>query len=183
LLIGAAMFVLWQLSYSVFIVLISAVATAYFLYANPAVETQAFFLKGGLLLIATAIFMVVLIQTRYSLTVREIKARLALKFSNDEIQSQAEEIRMINDSLETLVKKRTQELERKTKALEEYAFINAHKLRGPVATLLGLINLLNKADMNSEARHIVDHMDDSARRLDNIVASITRAIEKGESRS
>jgi signal transduction histidine kinase len=182
LLIGAAMFVLWELSYSLLIVLVSTVATAYFAYTNPAIVPQAFFLQGGLLLIVTAVFMVVMIQTRYNLTVKELKARLALQLSNEEIQAQAEEIQVINESLETLVRKRTEELELKTRALEEYAFINAHKLRAPVATLLGLMHLLGRTDMNNEARHIVDHMDDTARKLDSIVGSITRAIEKGQNR-
>lgn len=183
LLIGAAMFVLWRVSYSIFIVLISTIATAYFLYTNPAIEIQVFFLKGGLLLIATAVFMVVLIQTRYNLNVREIKARLALQLSNEEIQSQAEEIQAINESLETQVKIRTRELEMKTRALEEYAFINAHKLRGPVASILGLIHLLGKSDLKDDARHIANHMEDAARQLDGIVGSITKAIERGEGKS
>jgi light-regulated signal transduction histidine kinase (bacteriophytochrome) len=42
------------------------------------------------------------------------------------------------------VQERTRELEKKNKALEEYAFINAHKLRSQVASILGLINLISK---------------------------------------
>jgi len=112
--------------------------------------------------------------------VREIKTRLALKASNEEIQAQAEEIKGINDNLELLVKERTEELEKKNKALEEYAFINAHKLRGPVASILGLIHLMNKIDMDDDARKVLRHLQDSTEKLDAIVNSITRAIEKGE---
>ena len=57
--------------------------------------------------------MIVLIKTRYNLTVKEIKARLALQQSNNEIQAQAEEIKMINENLEHLVQQRTLELEKK----------------------------------------------------------------------
>jgi signal transduction histidine kinase len=180
LLIGAAMFVLWHWTYSVSIVVLSSVATLIFISYNNAILVQDFFLKGGLLLIAVAVFMVVLIQTRYTLTVREIKARLALQLSNEEIQSQAEEIQVINENLETQVQKRTQELEQKNIALEEAAFINAHKLRSPVASILGLINLLHKAELNGEAQNIMEHMLDSARKLDRIVGSITKAIEQGD---
>ena len=46
----------------------------------------------------------------------------------------------------------------KNKALEEYAFINAHKLRSPVASLLGLINLMSKTILHADAEPIMKHM-------------------------
>lgn len=183
LLIGASMFVLWRYTYSVLIIFISSIATAYFLYFNPSIEIQDFFLQGGLLLITVTCFMIVLIQTRYSLSVKEIKARLALQLSNEEIQTQAEEIVMINENLEIQVQKRTQELEKKNKALEEYAFINAHKLRGPVASILGLLHLLKREKLNDDSRDIMMRMTDEATKLDTIVETITRAIAQGESKS
>ena len=64
----------------------------------------------------------------------------------EKLQAQAEEI---NDHLEELVKSRTIELEKKNKALEEYAFINAQKLRSPLATILGLVNLMKRLPRTS----------------------------------
>jgi len=63
---------------------------------------------------------------------------------SDEIRLQAEEIKGINENLETVIKDRTYELEIKNKALEEYAFINAHKLRAPLARILGLVHLMKR---------------------------------------
>jgi signal transduction histidine kinase len=180
LLIGAAMFVLWPWTYSALIVVISVIATTYFVYLNPEFEFNDFILHGGLLLFAVAIFMIVLIRTRYNLTVKEIKARLALQQSNQFILAQAEEIKVINENLESQVQSRTRELERKNKALEEYAFINAHKLRSPLASILGLVNLLKKTELNDDAQYIMGHMADSAIKLDQIVGSITQAIEAGD---
>jgi signal transduction histidine kinase len=180
LMIGASMFLIWPLAYSVIVVVVSTIATFYFIRTNPQLDVNQFFLNGGLLLGASAIFMMIQIRTRYDLTVKEIKARLALKASNEEIQAQAEEIRGINDNLELLVRQRTLELEKKNKALEEYAFINAHKLRAPVASILGLVNLITKQPLNQEIRDITEHLKDSTQKLDAIVSSITKAIEKGE---
>ncbi len=194
LLVGAAMFVIWDWQYSVVLVLISALATSYFLTANPLLELNQFFVRGGLLLIASAAFMTILIRTRHDLTVKEIKARIALQLSNEaikaqneeiknqnlEIQAQGEEIRGINENLENLVASRTAELEKKNKALEEYAFINAHKLRSPVASILGLINLLNKMPVSEENQSVLEHLKSSAEKLDEIVSSITKAIQRGE---
>lgn len=112
---------------------------------------------------------------------REIQMRNEeIQAQNEEIQSQAEEIQGINDNLESLVKERTFELEKKNKAAEESAFIIAHELRAPVASVLGLINLISKCELNEEARTIVDHMEHSADKLNVVVRNITKAIEKGD---
>ncbi|HRG09820.1 MAG TPA: hypothetical protein PLJ08_14690, partial [Cyclobacteriaceae bacterium] len=142
LLIGAAMFVLWRWYYSVLMIGVSAVATGFFLSVNKLVTPDYFFIHGGLLLIAVGIFTVVLINTRYRLVVRETRARLALRISNEAIRMQADQIKDINENLEKIVHERTAELETKNKALEEAAFINAHKLRAPVASILGLVGLM-----------------------------------------
>ncbi len=194
LFIGASMFAAWDWPYSVVLIISSAIATAYFIGTNDSLEINSFFVKGGLILIASSIFMTMLIKTRHDLTIKEIKARVALQLSNAEIQSQnheireqnleiqlrGEEIRAINENLEALVNKRTAELEKKNKALEEYAFINAHKLRSPVASILGLINLLNKTSLSEEGQSVLNHLQTSADKLDQIVNSITKLIERGE---
>jgi signal transduction histidine kinase len=180
LLIGASMFALWQWTFSIFLIFMSAIVSAFFIQSNHLVTVDAFFVKGGLLLFVSGLFMIVLIKTRYDLTVKEIKARIALKASNEEIQAQAEEIKGINENLEQMVHDRTKELEKKNKALEEYAFINAHKLRSPVASILGLINLMHKVELNDEGKHIMSHLHDSTEKLDDIVSSITKAIERGD---
>jgi signal transduction histidine kinase len=180
LFIGGALFILWEWTYSLAVIVVSGLVSTFFIFLNPAIESNEFIVQGGVLLCASAAFMGLLIKTRYDLTVKEIKSRLALKLSNEEIQSQAEEIKVMNENLETLVRQRTAEIEKKNKALEEYAFINAHKLRSPVASILGLMNLMQKAEMNEEARNIAVHLQDSASKLDKIVGSITKAIERGD---
>lgn len=88
LLIGGAMFILWNWTYSVGVVVVSAVSTAIFLARNEAIVMDRFFVDGGLLLIVVAIFMIILIKARYDLTLKEIKARLALKKSNEALEEQ-----------------------------------------------------------------------------------------------
>jgi ligand-binding sensor domain-containing protein len=103
-----------------------------------------------------------------------------IQAQNEEIQAQAEEIQGINDNLESLVRARTIELEKKNKAAEESAFIIAHELRAPVASVLGLINLISKCKLDDDARTIVTHMEDSAEKLNAVVRNITKAIERGD---
>jgi signal transduction histidine kinase len=194
LLIGTGMFVAWSWRYSLVAILLSIVSTAYFVKGNSNLQINEFFVQGGLILIASFIFMSMLVQTRYSLTIREIKARLALQVSNNEVRvqneeiklrnheilAQAEEINGINENLENIVRERTAELEKKNKALEEYAFINAHKLRSPVASILGLINLMKKVQTTDQGKDVLEHLEISAEKLDDVVTSITKAIERGD---
>jgi signal transduction histidine kinase len=180
LLIGGAMFILWRWTYSVFVVLLSAIATSFFVSLNPVLDKELFFVRGGFLLIAVGAFMIILINARYDLTIKEIKARLALRASNEAILVQAEEIKTINENLEKLVQERTAELEKKNKALEEYAFINAHKLRSPVASILGLITIFRSLPLDEDGKNVVNHLEKSTSKLDDIVSDITRAIEKGD---
>jgi signal transduction histidine kinase len=185
LLIGAGMFLAWELIYSLSMIIVSAIATALFVGLNPNVEIDDFFVKGGLLLIAVGVFMAMLISTRYNLTVKEIKARLALQASNQEIQAQDEEIKRINENLAEIVGDRTKELEKKKLALQEYAFINAHELRSPVASILGLTNIIKRLDSlkeDDQAKAAIEHLERCTQRLDLIVRSITTAIEKGDNK-
>lgn len=124
-----------------------------------------------------------ILEARVEERTREIQQKTEeIQAQNEEIMAQAEEIQGINENLEMLVKQRTTELEKKNYALEEYAFINAHKLRSPVASILGLLNLLSKADPKDDSRVIRQHLQQSAEKLDAVVRSITRAIEKADNK-
>jgi signal transduction histidine kinase len=121
------------------------------------------------------------LERRVEERTREIQKNTEeIQAQNEEIMAQAEEIKGINENLEMLVHQRTAELEKKNRALEEYAFINAHKLRSPVASIMGLVNLLSKTNLDGEAKAINQHLKQSADELDSIVRSITQAIERGE---
>lgn len=123
------------------------------------------------------------LEARVEERTREIQQKTEeIQAQNEEIMAQAEEIQGINENLEMLVKQRTAELEKKNHALEEYAFINAHKLRSPVASILGLLNLLSKADPKDDTKVIRQHLQHSAEKLDAVVRSITKAIEKADNK-
>ncbi len=183
LLFGAAMFVLWRWIFSASIIIVSVIATVFFLSTNPDLTFNQFFVNGGLLLAAMGLFTGVLIQTRYNLVIKEIRARLALKASSEAIRMQAKEIKHINENLERLVQERTSELEIKNKALEDAAFINAHKLRSPVASILGLVSLFKDQPMSEDLQVINAHLQESAEKLDTIVSSITEILEEGDRKS
>ncbi len=122
-----------------------------------------------------------LLEEKVQMRTREIQLQNEeIQVQNEEISAQSEEILRINENLEEMVQNRTKELERKNKALEEYAFINAHKLRSPVATILGLINLISKTKLDHEGSEINRRLIQTADELDSVVSTITKAIERGD---
>ncbi|MEL6537704.1 MAG: hypothetical protein AAFQ98_19945 [Bacteroidota bacterium] len=62
--------------------------------------------------------------------------------------------------------------------LAQYAFINSHKLRAPVARLLGLANLMKKEDMAFTDPHLLGHFEKSCEELDTVVKKITEMLEE-----
>ncbi|HRJ31773.1 MAG TPA: tetratricopeptide repeat protein [Cyclobacteriaceae bacterium] len=139
------------------------------------------------LLIAGILAWVLLVQRRRILTVNAL-----LKSKNDEIQSQKmaielqastlkklnEDLQELNKNLETRIDERTRQLTLQNQKLTEYTFVNAHKLRAPVASVLGLISLMHQADAN-EKEIIYQHLKTCAEQLDTITREISRTLEAG----
>ena len=66
----------------------------------------------------------------------------------------------------------------KKKKLEDYSFLNAHRLRGPVATLLGILHLIEIKSVNSdELPHMLSQIEKQVKQIDIVVKEINRAIE------
>jgi class 3 adenylate cyclase len=83
LFIGAGMFVLWNWYYSLAIIVPSILATCYFFQINPHLNTEQALVNGGLLLLVVTVFMFMLIETRYRLTISNIKFKIALLEANE----------------------------------------------------------------------------------------------------
>ena len=97
---------------------------------------------------------------------------------SEELKSSHEELIAMNDNLESIVNQRSQEIIEKNKMLEEYAFINAHKLRAPVARLLGLMQIIQLSKDTNEIELYVRLCDKEIKDLDRIVWTIKEAIEE-----
>ena len=97
---------------------------------------------------------------------------------NKELTSSNEEIKNNNQNLEQRVADRTQYLKMQNEQLKEYAYINAHLLRGPMCSILGLVQLMENHDPE-DSTAIVAHMKTSSQKLKQVVSKITSAIEKG----
>jgi len=106
-------------------------------------------------------------------------ANQALREKQDEIETINSELKQMNDTLEERVRIRTNELEMQNKALAEYAFINSHLLRGPLSSILGLVNLVSHSELSAKEGEIVAHLRTACHDLDGVIQSINRALDGG----
>ncbi|MGN6647507.1 MAG: hypothetical protein ACTHJT_13380, partial [Cytophaga sp.] len=84
-----------------------------------------------------------------------------------------------NESLETAVKKRTQELETQNEQLSEYAFINSHVLRAPLSRIMGLAYLISQEITLPTEQKLLTDLINSSNELDSIVKKISEILYDG----
>jgi signal transduction histidine kinase len=72
---------------------------------------------------------------------RKAKTNEQLTELNAEVSRQKDNLDRINHHLEEIIDERTKDLQIKNKKLSEYSSYLSHQIRGPIATLKGLMNL------------------------------------------
>jgi len=108
-----------------------------------------------------------------------------LEMQNKIIEQQNILLRDSKESLEKIVEKRTEELSDSNKELVEYnnrleqfAFVTAHNLRGPVATLLGLAQLYNYKNISDPVNYTVfERSHETTKKLDGIIKDLAGILD------
>ena len=99
--------------------------------------------------------------------------------SNEELAAESEIIASLNQNLEFLVEEKTKDLMLKNQKLEDYAFFNAHKVRGPLARILGICIMLESVpELNLEEKlEFIDKIFYTAKELDNVIKEINTILK------
>lgn len=104
-----------------------------------------------------------------------------LKASEEELLTSQEELKRINENLNNLVLERTQILLNQNKALVNHAYTNAHKVRSPLARILGLVSLMHRAvALDKSGQDLLHHLDVSANELDDILREVRIELDNAE---
>jgi len=109
-----------------------------------------------------------------------IEKSLEVENQKNEIEKKNEKLNTLNNLLDEKVKKRTKALLHQNQRLLQYHFINSHKLRAPLASILGLVNLLKSKTVNDLDQEVVDYLLIAANRLDNIIHDIQETLDHAE---
>jgi hypothetical protein len=102
-----------------------------------------------------------------------------IQIQNEGLRKFSEEIKIINQSLEARVQERTEALEKQNMQLSEYAFVNAHLLRGPLCRILGLVELLEFSKTGNDSKLVFEFLRQSTEELDGVVNKITSLLDEG----
>jgi len=111
---------------------------------------------------------------------RTHKLNAQLESKNQEIQISAKELQVLNNDLEKMVEQRTSVIHQKNDQFKEYSFLNAHYVRGPLANIIGLSNLLDTDSLDCDQKTLLHHILDSSTKLDHVLHEIKEKLEKGE---
>jgi tetratricopeptide (TPR) repeat protein len=160
---------------------------------NKEVRIKNSFLAGLIIMMIVAflIFKNFQRKKRYSLRLEQLNKEIEKQ--KEELIVQSDQLIFLNNSLNSanieledkittrtreLVDKNT-ELKKKNTKLEEYAFLNSHKLRAPVASILGLVELFShdKVD-NNDRVEIVNRIKAATLNLDTIVHEIQTLLNE-----
>ncbi len=96
------------------------------------------------------------------------------------IENQKDELATLNQNLEKVVRLRTLALEEQNQKLKNYAFYNAHELRGPFCRVKGLIYLFEISNNPKEIEEIKDLIKKSLDELDKKIAEIQLIVQQEE---
>jgi signal transduction histidine kinase len=82
----------------------------------------------------------------------------------------------INQNLELIVHEKTKSIQKQNEVLLNYSYTNAHKVRGPVARILGLIQLSKiKTDLNYP--WFFEKVEDETHQIDEIIRRISKDLD------
>lgn len=98
---------------------------------------------------------------------------------NNQLLTANRELAHANETLEEAVRQRTAELKKQNTQLTEYAFINSHLLRAPLARVLGLLQLIRLEDLPVRDKQLVEALFTSANELDTLVRNISEMLYSG----
>ncbi|WKV10700.1 hypothetical protein [Marivirga harenae] len=118
---------------------------------------------------------------KYSTSLEELVSERTeeLRSTVDELNHANEELTSMNDGLDLMVKNRTTELEERNYQLTEYAFINSHLLRAPLARILGLTDLIRMESTDPKTQDLMDKLFNSCEELDEIIRLMSTQLSDG----
>lgn len=95
----------------------------------------------------------------------------------EELIKRQNELNAINDNLEELVRERSDKIIEKNKQLAKYAFTNAHRVRGPLARILGLI-YVSSLETETDYPFLFEKVKIEAEEIDKILKEINEDLHQ-----
>lgn len=104
-------------------------------------------------------------------------ANSQLQLLNQKLASSNEEIVALNENLEKIINSRTAKIKVQLSQLENYAHMNSHEVRAPVARILGLMNLIEMEENELLKKDLLDKLKTSTIELDAVIKKMNLLLE------
>ena len=101
-----------------------------------------------------------------------------LKTLLDDVAEKNQMLEHLNANLDEIVQMRTGEVQEKNKKILKLAFTCAHRLRGPLARILGLVKLLEMANLPDAQKELLKHINTSAENLDGVIHEMQATLNE-----
>lgn len=90
---------------------------------------------------------------------------------NEALKKNQEEIKRIQTQLQQIIKDRTEEIEKENERIVNYAFINAHLVRAPLANMLGISQLMKSKDPQFKTlKKRIEKLDGVVRKIGGVLS-------------
>jgi hypothetical protein len=124
------------------------------------------FFTGALILLVMYIF-----KSGYERTQKKLLTQ------HDVIAHQKEEIEVINNNLEQIIVDRSEKIKDQELRITKFAFINAHKVRSPLARIMGLLNLIHlEKDKVSALEEYLPTLRTNAEELNEMLREVSETL-------
>jgi tetratricopeptide (TPR) repeat protein len=133
---------------------------------NQIIEQQNHYERVRFWMAAALVFLLIIVTGLLVTNVkRKARTNLQLTELNGEVLRQKDNLDRVNHHLEEIIDERTKDLQIKNRKLSEYSSYLSHQIRGPIATLKGLMNLekeglIDKQECISMMDKCVSEIDD-----------------------
>jgi len=147
--------------------------------------TNALYFELTTAVLVVTLFLVQLNYSRrlkiYTTSLEEIvnERTEELRLTVEELHNANEELSSMNNGLDLMVKNRTAELEERNYQLTEYAFINSHLLRAPLARILGLTDIIRRESTDPITVDLMNKLFNSCGELDEIIRLMSTQLSDG----
>ncbi len=92
------------------------------------------------------------------------------------VQMQKIKLRRQISLLENQIKTLTIDLEYSNEKIKEYAYINSHEVRGPLARILGMVHLIDIDSVSADEGY--ERIKESAIQLDSVICTINMNLDE-----
>lgn len=141
----------------------------------------ALFTSGTLEMISTALVTsLYLVQLTYRRSLEQTNKNLEsiVETRTQELTEANAELQSVNENLEDIVKERTNKIETQLNQMVKYAYMNSHEVRGPLARILGLLDLIKKEPDPEKRKELLIKLYENSVDLDVIIKTMNRLLEK-----